>query len=232
VLTWIVVVSFTINPALEYDGDVFLGVLAFYLMLGYLIGAGKQPFQSWLGWLVGGPRQASLGANLALRLFQVHFAILIVTSALHKLQFGDWWSGVALWYPLVPPMETTLAQARAITTMQPENFLFFLSIATYSVLIWQLLFPLYAWRTGWRWLLVGGAVVGWLGTAFLYQLPLIGPAVLIGCLAYLSPAEWRAWLARLGQIARAVLGVFRRSGAAPQPAAGKALDTVEVGQAG
>ena len=38
---------------------------------------------------------------------------------------------------------------------------------------------------------VGGAVLGWAGTAFVYQLPGFGPALLIGSLSYLTAAEWR-----------------------------------------
>ncbi len=202
-LSWVVLVSFSVNPALEYDGDVFLVVLAFYLMLGYLL-AGVRPGETWRGflfasaWPLGRACQASRGANLALRLFQVHFALVLVTSGLHKLQFGDWWGGVALWYPLVPAGETTLAQARALTD-SPETLLFWLSAAAYAVIGWQLLFPLFAWRPGCRWLLLGGAVAGWLGTALLYQLPLIGPALLVSCLAYVSGDEWQRWLGRAWQ---------------------------------
>ena len=55
----------------------------------------------------GSRRQSSpsIAANLTVRLVQVHFAIVLVVSGLHKLQFGDWWSGVAWWYPLNPPFE-------------------------------------------------------------------------------------------------------------------------------
>src|SRR5262249_40870905 len=83
--TWLVVVSFSANPVLEYDGDVFLLVPAFYLMLGFVIGSAKQLGQSWGAWLFSSawpanllwrskeraPVAPSLGANLALRLFQV-----------------------------------------------------------------------------------------------------------------------------------------------------------------
>jgi hypothetical protein len=204
VLTWVVVISFTANPALYYEGDVLLRVLAFYLMVGYLLlglRSTDQPRASVLlgpMWFLRGPwRWPSVGANLALRLLQVHVAIVIVASGLHKLQFGDWWGGVALWYALYPPLETTLAQARA-NAGQYEAYLTLLSLATYAVLVWQLGFPLYAWRPSWRFVLVGGALIGWLGTAFVYRLPLIGPAILIGCLGFLTPEEWRrvfGWMA-------------------------------------
>ena len=37
VLTWVAVVSFLGNPAASYDADFLINILAFYLMLGYLL---------------------------------------------------------------------------------------------------------------------------------------------------------------------------------------------------
>jgi hypothetical protein len=53
-------------------------------------------------------------------------------------------------------------------------------------------------------LLLGGAAVGWLGTALLYQLPLIGAALLVSCLAYVSGEEWQRWLGRLARLGKAL----------------------------
>jgi hypothetical protein len=42
-------------------------------------------------------------------------------------------------------------------------------------------------------------VIGGLGLAFLYRLPLLGPILIIGCLSYVTAEEWHrvfAWLAR------------------------------------
>jgi hypothetical protein len=70
------------------------------------------------------------------------------------------------------------------------SFLVFLSLAAYATLCWQITFPIFAWRRYWRKMLLVGAIAGWLGSAFLYELPLFGPAIFIGCLSYLSPTEW------------------------------------------
>ena len=107
-----------------------------------------------------------------------------------ELQYGDWWAGVAFWYPLYPPFIATVDQAREHIADR-VSFLVILSVAAYATLCWQITFPLFAWRPRWRALLLVGAVVGWLGNAFLYQLPLFGPAIFIGCLSYLSQNEWQ-----------------------------------------
>jgi hypothetical protein len=219
VLTWVVVVSFAANPAISYDADSLLGIFAFYLMAGYLL------FGQWDGklsllerllgpagtWLFarrpeGGPRP-SRAANLAVRLLQVHFAIVIVVSGFHKLQMGDWWSGVAFWYPLHPAFATTPQEIASLVPYR-ESYLGWLSLAVYAALAWQIGFPFFAWRRRWRVVLLGGAVLGWLGTALVYRLPVFGPVLFLGCLSYLTPAEWRfvlglpGWLARLGTPAR------------------------------
>lgn len=210
VLTWVIIVSFTTSPAIDYDADGLLRILAFYLMIGYVLFGqySGQPslFQRLLGSVWSWRRPSfvnepagSLGANLAVRLLQVHFAIVMVTSGLHKLQFGDWWAGVALWYPLYPAYSTTMDMAREHAA-DAEAYISMLNVAGYSILAWQLAFPAFAWKPRWRPVLVGGGLIGLLGMEFIYQLPLFGPAILIGCLSYLTPADWHrimGWLTRL-----------------------------------
>jgi hypothetical protein len=219
VLTWVAVASFASNPIIESDADVLLTILAFYLMIGYVFFEQRNQSLSWISRLLGsrttwlwgrstGPDKAdpqpSVAANLALRLLQVHFAIVIVTTGLHKLQFGDWWGGYALWFPLHPPLETTL---QAIRQYVPERefYLGVLSIAAYAILAWEIGFPAFAWRPRWRPLLLGGAAVGWLGSAFIWRLPMWGPAVVVFSLCYLSPGEWQrvlGWLTRVPGLQR------------------------------
>jgi hypothetical protein len=123
----------------------------------------------------------------------------MVASGLHKLQMGDWWEGVAFWYPLYPPFETSEDQFLRHAT-DATSYLTMLSLAGYTTLAWQLGFPFFAWRPRWRPLLLGGAAIAWLGNAFLYRLPLFGPGMFICSVSYLSAREWRlltGWLARV-----------------------------------
>lgn len=209
VLTWIVVLSFLANPAISYEGDYMLGILAFYLMIGHLLvghwhgnltiaehllGSRRDFLFSGRLFPSAGAAPLSSGANLVLRMLQIHFTIIILTSVLHKLQMSDWWSGVALWYPLHPTFKTTLETLQREMPSR-ESTLFMLSVVQYMALAWQLTFPMFAWRSGWwRLLLLGGAVIGWIGTFFVFKLPLLGPFVLLCCLSFLRPEEW-AWAA-------------------------------------
>jgi hypothetical protein len=206
VLTWVIVVSFLASPVASYDMDVMLGILALYLMIGYLLlGQWSRPLTWWERVL--GPRGTSVfaalrntdteeptsyAANLTLRLVQVHFVLVVITSAFHKLQFGDWWAGVAYWYPLHPGFQMDAARLRAERANATVD-LFFLSLAQYIALAWQFAFPLFAFRRRWRPVLLTGAAVAWLGMIFIYNEPIVGPVYVVACLSYLSPQEWR-WL--------------------------------------
>jgi hypothetical protein len=207
ILTWVVVVSFTASPALDSELDPLLQLFTIYLALGYLLLGLRDWKLSWPARILGsrdclllgrlfrrpeGAAGGSIAANLALRLVQVHFAIVITMSGLHKLQIGEWWSGVAHWFAIYPAMATRMAQAREHAA-DPITFLSLLNVAAYATLAWQLTFPLFAWRTGWsRGVLLGGAVVGWAGLVYFYHMPLMGMALAIACLTYLSSADWSA----------------------------------------
>ncbi len=209
ILTWVIVASYTANPAISYDGDALLIVLAFYLMIGcalYGIPRRREPWSVLLlvppaSWFLRRRDAApaavpSVAANLTLRLLQVHFALIICVSGFHKLQYAEWWTGSNLWYALHPAFETTLEQAQRYTLFRRE-YLSVVSLGTYLALAWQIGYPVFAWRPRWRIVLVGGALVGWLCTAFVYRLPLFGPAYLIGSLCFLTAAEWHGLLGRL-----------------------------------
>jgi hypothetical protein len=206
IASWAMVISFSSNPAFGYDADGLLVLLAFYLMVGYIFLNQTQSNQTIAARYLGSREQIvffkrtdlakavepqrSVAANMALRMMQVHWGLLIVSGGLHKLQFGDWWAGVALWYPLYPPLTTTLADARAHSA-HGIAWLTVLSLAAYAVLAWQIAFPVFAWKFGGRGLLLTGAGLGWLGCVWLYGLPLLGAVLFLGCLSYLTPVEWR-----------------------------------------
>jgi hypothetical protein len=237
---WLVVVSFTATPLFDEEVDPLLHLLTLYLALGYLLLGLYNGKLTWMerifgpksamlfGRLLGRKNDASppsVAANVAVRLIQVHFAVMIVTSGLTKLQVGEWWAGVPHWFLLYPPLETTTARARE-HLRDVEWFLSQLNVMAYATLAWQIFFPTFAWRGGWyRLLLLGGAVAGWIGLATLYKLPLFGPAFAIGCLAFISGREWgilgRA-LQRFSPLKRlaAMLPAVPESSALPGPHAG------------
>jgi hypothetical protein len=223
-LAWLVTLSLTANFVFEEEVEVLFRILTLYLAVGYLL-AGPWTGVSWAERIFGpwrtflfarreGDAPPSIGVNVALRLLQVHLAILLVTSALHKLQTSAWWSGVAYWYHLMPPLELTPDKVKQMS-QAGYAWMFFLNVAGYATIAWQLAFPAFAWRGGWwRILLFGGAALGWIGLAWIYRMPLFGPALLAACLAFLGHAEWEKLRSWLGQVvARLTPARVARTGA-------------------
>lgn len=202
-LTWLIVISFTANPLIEVDTDVFLRLIAFYLMIAYLMldllrddlplwQRILSPWNHWVGAMLkideNSPRSSA--ATVALRLLQLHFALALVMMGLHKLQIAEWWGGVTFWYPMHRPSETTLEAINSLR-LKRESYLYFISLGAYLVIVWQIFFPTFAWRRGLcRWVLLGGAVAGTLGLMIIYPIPLMGPVFMLLCLTYLTDFEW------------------------------------------
>jgi len=211
VLTWVIVVSFTANPAISFEGDFLLTILAFYMMVGHLLqglwNGSNDPMDMVLGPTSNmlhrmfdreRPAPPSVAANAAMRLLQIHFVIVVIASALHKLQLGRWWSGMAFFFPMFPPESTTPDDLRKLAS-NAASVQFALSLAEYLTLAWQFGLPFFAWkRSFWpRLLLIGGGIVGWIGCVWLLRIPLFGPFYLIGCLSLITAEEWRDVLSRV-----------------------------------
>lgn len=200
VLTWLAAVAYTTNPAASFGGDAVLLVFSLYMMVGYLFMGLRQPWNlqvllgNW-GWDLKGQGHLSVAARTTLRLMQIHLAVILFTSGVHKLQIGGWWAGVPLWFPLHPAFETNLEN---LNIQSPGTYMVLLSLAAYAVLAWQISFPFMAWRKGFRPLLVGGGIVAAIASPLLYGMPLFGGLTLTGCLAFVAPAAYRALAARFG----------------------------------
>ena len=94
-MTWLIVASFVSSPAVSYEGEYLLLILSFYLMAGYLLLGlwngtgtlwsyllGSRDALAWRLWRsqAGDEARPSIAANLALRLIQVHFAMVVVVE--------------------------------------------------------------------------------------------------------------------------------------------------------
>jgi hypothetical protein len=214
-LAWVIVVSFTACPAYDDELDPVLHILSLYLAVGYLLLGWRRPL-SWLQRVLGpwdtllfgrllskSEPMPSTGATVALRLLQFHVVLMIFTTGLTKLQIGEWWSGVALWYPLHPALTTRNQEARALIA-DPNSYFMLLNLCTYAVLAWQIGLPLFAWKGGWwRLVLLGGAIAGCVGLWTVYAMPLLAFAWVICCLSLLTDRDWAtvgSWLRHFGTL--------------------------------
>ena len=204
-LGWLTAITFTSNPAFYYGADSLLVMLTFYLMVGYacagltgqaplrerLLGRDDHMLWRWTTQLRrGGRPPRSLAANVACLLLRTHLCLVLVFSALHKLQSPAWWSGTALWFPLHEPFSTSLPEL-VRSGGDVGRQLLWLSLAAYAVLAWQLSFPLWSGRHGLRYFPAVGALAGWWGCCWIYDMPLYGAAVFVASLAFLPMSKTR-----------------------------------------
>ncbi|MBY0586800.1 hypothetical protein K2X85_06465 [bacterium] len=183
-LAWLSVQIFTSNPIL-YDGsNALLAVLVLYVAVGCvgmhfrLFDLGFAP----LPWRALVLERPSVFANIALRLIQVHFAIIIVMSLLHKFQDAEWWAGDALWYSLYTPFETNVGNLLQQAGRR-DNWLVLISLATYLTMIWQATFPIQPFTRLGRWVMFLGGVIGWIWCDLIARQPVFGPAIMIAIVA-------------------------------------------------
>lgn len=88
----------------------------------------------------GEPDSPSIGANISLRLIQLHLLGFYLVCGLWKLAGGFWWDGSAMWW-VAAHSESRLVD---FTGMAGMYFLF--NLWTHAIIIFELSFPLLIWR--------------------------------------------------------------------------------------
>jgi len=182
VLTLLVVLSYS-HRAHMLTGQLepVLSMLLFYLCLGP---AGARaaldvPLYRRLGWKI--PEQ-SIGANVALRLIQVHGAALYAMFGLTKL-FGEaWWGGEAVWLLLAQ------THSRPIDLSWLRNFPRVLNAWTHLIVAYELLFPVLIWNRLARPLMLAIGVFVWLSLGLITGMVPYALAMLVVNRAFI-PAE-------------------------------------------
>ncbi len=107
---------------------------------------------------------ASVSANLALRLLQVHFCFIYLAAGLSKLQGTSWWNGTALWATLANPefAPVHLAPYHSFLRFLCEHRWLWEIVMTGGVfytLALEISFPFLVWDRRLRWLMVIGSVL-------------------------------------------------------------------------
>jgi hypothetical protein len=184
-VTWVLSLSFAnVNPFIDNAGDLVRGIALFYLMLTPCGAAWS--LDRWIWRRGGGP---TFVYPWALRLLFVQMALIYCTNGMYKVLGADWRSGNSLYYVMG---DLTLARWSYAQFPLPYPLT---RLLTWSVLVWELSFPLLVW---WRRTRVPAL---WCGVAFHIG---IGTCLEVGgfvpymlCL-YLPLVPWERWVDRLG----------------------------------
>jgi len=189
------VIAAVFSISLIHRGPIFgrFGDDLLIMMLVYLCFAPSHRCWSWHAFRQvpeKGPKPTGLArwrgdttpltsANIAQRLMQVHFALILLSVLLAQLNSVSWWGGLAMW-PWVARVDSRWLDASWI-----GEYPWLINLWTMSILIWEALMAL-VWWPKLRPLLIGWGVILWAAVAVSGG-SVILPAMMIVC----SLSFWR-----------------------------------------
>ena len=132
-----------------------------------------------------------VGANLAIRLIQVHMCIIYMYSGISKLLGEPWWDGTALWGAAA----NLEYQSLDLTWMAGYPML--VALLTHITIFWETFYCALVWPRVSRPFVLATAVGVHLGIACCMGMITFGLAMIIGNMAFIRP-----------QLIRRLLGVF------------------------
>lgn len=181
VLTFLLTVSYVHRAAGSLFGlDQINVFLAMYLMLGDAGGA-----YSLDALRRGARRPAAVMTNVATRLIQLHMCIVYLFAALGKLQGTTWWEGTAIWLALAN------YEYQSIDMTWLGQWPLFINLLTHITVAWELSYSALIWPRWTRPIVLALAIPIHLGIAFTMGMITFGLIMLVGNLAFVSPALTR-----------------------------------------
>lgn len=126
--------------------------------------------------------RSTLGANISIRLIQLHGCALCALSGLTMLSGQIWWSGEAVWWLIARP------DSRLLDLTWLHSSIYLINLWTHAIVAFALVFPLLIWKRDTRPLLVVTAAVVWLSVGVLTGLMAFAASMIVASVAFL-PAE-------------------------------------------
>jgi hypothetical protein len=125
----------------------------------------------------------SVGANVALRLMQVHLALLHFGMAIGQLRDDSWWMGRAIWGFISKP------ESGYVDLTWISDHVYLLNIWTHGIVVFEFAFALLIWHRLARPILMAAAVLVWSSVAVVSGM--VGfTLVMLGATLAFAPAEW------------------------------------------
>jgi hypothetical protein len=209
VLAYLFAVSYAnrVTPGAYFGLDKINCMLALYLIFGPC-GARYSVDRLWRLRRGSTEVPATAGANLAIRLIQVHMCVIYLFSGIGKIQGTPWMTGDASWQSFA----TLEYQSLDMTWM--INWPRTLSLMTHLTVFWELSYCALVWPALTRpWVLLM-AIITHAGIALFLGMPTFGLVMLIGNLAFVSPKTIRKVFDPIARrISLAVVGKATRAGA-------------------
>jgi len=179
-------------PLNVFGLDDTLGLLLVPLAIGPA--GGRLSLDRFLERRRGGAGQggASVRANVALRLIQLHLCVVYFFSGCGKLLGASWWDGTALWGAIANDMYRTLD----LTGLAGHPLL--VDGLTLATLFWEVSYPALVWPRLTRRVVLGMALAVHLGIGLAMGMLEFGLAMIVANLAFVPAATFRSCLAACG----------------------------------
>jgi hypothetical protein len=185
-------------PVLARFVDDILPLLMFYLCLGpsganYSIDALLRRRRNER--VIGGSASIapnivySSGATVAIRLMQIHLALIYGAMVIAQLQGAAWWQGTAVWWLMARP-ESRLIDLTGLSHMGLA-FEYLVNFLTHAIVLYELCFVFLIWNPLARPILLVLGAFMWIGLALIGGSVSFAIIMLVANLALLSPQTLR-----------------------------------------
>lgn len=124
----------------------------------------------------------SVGANVAIRLIQLHMCIIYAAAGLTKLMGPTWWDGTAMWGAIAN------LEYQSIDMTWLVHYPLLVNAVTHLTLAWEISYCALVWPRLTRPIMLFLAIPVHLGIALCLGMMTFGLIMLVGNLAFVSPA--------------------------------------------
>jgi CheY-like chemotaxis protein len=133
----------------------------------------------------------SIGANLSLRLIQVHMCVIYFFAGISKLQGTAWWTGEAMWLAFA----NQEYQSTDMTWL--AQYPWMLNLMTHTTIAWEISFSALIWNRHLRPLVLFVGVLLHVGIGAWMGMWTFGLIMLVGCSSFLPPDSVRTVVGKL-----------------------------------
>jgi HTTM domain len=187
ILAFLATISYINRASLAQFGlDDTNAMLAMYLMVGP--SGAAYSVDRWLKRRKAGGRLAaepSIGANVAIRLLQVHMCVIYLFSGIGKIQGANWWNGNAIL------MAVANQEYQSLDATWLIHYRWLASLLAHVTVFWEASYCVLVWPRLTRPIVLALAVGIHLGIGAFLGMWTFGLAMIIGNVAFVSP-----WLVR------------------------------------
>jgi hypothetical protein len=187
VLAWIATIAYChrLQGAL-FGLDQVNAMLAMYLMVGpagavYSVdGWWRRRKQAKTASPAPG-KLASVSANMAIRLIQVHLCVVYLFGGISKLKGTSWWDGSAVWFAVAN------YEYQSLDMTWLAHWPWLIALLSHATVFWETFYPVLVWPRLTRPVMLAVAVAVHGGIALFLGMPTFGLAMIIANMAFLSP---------------------------------------------